>query len=286
MERKSPDSRTHYVYYLHGQDGRLLYVGRTLNLKRRRKAFEVRTGLSVSQTSIVCASFAEAQAMELAEIARLWPPYNKRLASGIGLLGLTLSEDARRRISARGRSQANIDALRKANTGRALTEKQRAALRQHGKPMLPHVRVALLKANLGRKLSTAHREALSRSGRGRVRGADERKKISDSLMGHGFSDETRRKISASLTGKQQSVETIERRVAKLRGKSRPDIPLGASGVRGVFWEKHVSKWRVRIFMDGEKISLGMFATVGEAATAIEQYKTYRAAAASRANLRG
>lgn len=53
-----------------------------------------------------------------------------------------------------------------------------------------------------------------------------------------------------------------------------------SGVKGVHWDKDMNKWRVRITVDGKRISLGFYSDINEAAKArkeaeIKYYRKYR-----------
>lgn len=91
------------VYYFHNQKGKVIYVGKALNIKKRvaqhfsghninpqRQNF-LRDICSVS--SEVCATELMALLLECAEIKRLWPAYNRALKKFEPKFGLFVYED-------------------------------------------------------------------------------------------------------------------------------------------------------------------------------------------------
>lgn len=93
----------HYVYYLLSpDDGRLLYIGRSRRPKMRLASFIKRTGIpaQLSRTPQRFSRLEDAQAAELAAIAKHWPPHNKGLQSTRGATGISRSMETRKKLSA------------------------------------------------------------------------------------------------------------------------------------------------------------------------------------------
>ncbi len=93
------------VYYFRDQRGKILYVGKALNLRRRVSSHFThnepgrRRQILLRQIARVdfaeCASELEAIVLESAEIRRLWPPYNISQKQPQPQYGLYLFEDGR-----------------------------------------------------------------------------------------------------------------------------------------------------------------------------------------------
>lgn len=151
-----------FVYYLLDEDsGDLLYVGRSNHPKRRKWAFERkyqrRTTFGFPQRF---SSFDEACFAELAAIKRTKPPFNKNNVSSAGMLGRKPNITAQQ-----------IEAIKKANTGREPSEKTREKMSQ---------------ALKGRVFSEEHRRRLKEVWKPRL-----------AMHGRKHSPETRAKMSAS-----------------------------------------------------------------------------------------
>lgn len=81
----------HKVYFLHhAVTGDLLYVGRTVNVQRRVRAFTKRTGIVPAVGPCMrFTDFKRACETELRCIRECRPPFNKQLVSSPGTLGLS-----------------------------------------------------------------------------------------------------------------------------------------------------------------------------------------------------
>ena len=169
----------HCVYYIFDLDEEiLLYVGRSIEPEARLQGFMYRESISAVLGKVtVCDSFEAACSLELAEIQRLRPPYNKWMASNAGFLGRKHSPASRRKIS---------ESLR----GRVCT---------------PEARAKQSETVRGRVKSPEHRAKIAASLRGKPGhplSAEARAKISASKIGKPRSAETRAKMSATIRAKQ------------------------------------------------------------------------------------
>lgn len=150
--------------------------------------------------------------------------YNIALGGEQGLLGVTLSDDTRARMSAahslrqqnpelrartsaalRGRqvSDETREKLRAANTGRKLNEETKAKVRA---------------ANLGKKQSAETVAKRSRALKGIIRSDEVRASMSRAQRGVPKSPEHRAALSDALKGRKLSPETLAKRAATLARK--------------------------------------------------------------------
>ena len=141
--------QAHFVYYLHdAESGVLLYIGRSLDPERRRRAFKSRTGietvLGLSQRFLV---YKRAEEAELKAIKDHWPPYNKKLVSTSGMLGHP------HRDSAKERSDEFREKMKRLNKGRVTSTETKQKLSQvaKGKPKSPETRERMKLAWILRK---------------------------------------------------------------------------------------------------------------------------------------
>lgn len=97
----STTKRSHRIYYLlHPKSKQIIYIGRSLNPKKRHQDFCCRTGvqaqMGLTQRHV---SFVKACDAELTAIQKHAPEHNKRLVSARGRLGLPNSQETRSKIS-------------------------------------------------------------------------------------------------------------------------------------------------------------------------------------------
>lgn len=139
----------HYVYYLLDPvHGGIIYIGRSVDPEKRWKDFYRRTGvkteLGLYQRFTI---FSRACEAELGAIMKHKPPYNQRLVSSAGHLGVPLRDETRQRISqalaGRPVSQEHRDQLSASMKGRVnhwITPEiqAKAALARMGKKRGPY----------------------------------------------------------------------------------------------------------------------------------------------------
>lgn len=162
-----------YVYYLFDSSDRLLYIGRTDCLRRRKSAFERRTGIQVYfgiNQRHKC--FADACHAELVAIEKHKPPYNKNIASVSGFLGKQHSAKTRTGISQKNKGRLTSDDVKtkisQALLGRAPTTGMT------GKRMSPEA-IAKLKNKV---VSVQTKQKMSESGKKKVFTAEHRRNLS------------------------------------------------------------------------------------------------------------
>lgn len=169
---------------------------------------------------------AQEQEIRLIEERGCHAPHGYNIAPGgeQGLLGVTLSDETRARMSAahsirqrdpelRARTSAALcgrqvsdetrEKLRAANTGRKLSEETKAKVRA---------------ANLGKKQSAETVAKRSRALKGITRSDEVRASMSRAQRGVPKSPEHRAALSAALRGRKLSPETLAKRAATLARK--------------------------------------------------------------------
>ena len=176
---------THYVYRLFDPaTNALLYIGRSLHPDRRQRAFTKRTGITVTLGKLEAFDgFEAAKHGELKAIAENWPPYNRKLQSSRGNLGIVPSAEHRQKVS-------------EANKGRKMTETQRAdySRRFKGKVVSAETRAKLSASKMGQKPTDEARKNMSLAGKGKPKSAEHRAKIAAAHMGKKHSPEHRQAV--------------------------------------------------------------------------------------------
>lgn len=183
-----------YVYYLFDSTtDQLLYIGRTDCLRRRKSAFERRTGLTVNfGINQRHADFDKSCLAELRAILRHKPKYNKVVASVSGFKGRTHSETARQSISNKNTGHTTSDAVRlkisQALQGRSPTTGMT------GK----HLSVEHIQKLKNKVFSESTRQKMSASAKIKVFTEEHRRKISEANKNKTFSEKTRQLISEGV----------------------------------------------------------------------------------------
>lgn len=93
------------VYYFHDNKGKIVYVGKAINIKKRVSSHFTQNDPDRKRQNLVrtvhkvtckeCASELEAIVFESTEIKRLWPRYNKSQKQPVQKFGLYMFEDGR-----------------------------------------------------------------------------------------------------------------------------------------------------------------------------------------------
>ncbi|WHB31210.1 GIY-YIG nuclease family protein [Xanthomonas phage NEB7] len=135
---------------------------------------------------------------------------------------------------------------------------ERAALAAYSWSQLYNMRlVAPQPERLRRKLLPAHIEAIRAANTGRIKSADELRRMSAAAKGRPVSSATRSKIAGTLTG----------RIVPDAVRAQISATTGSSGQLGVHWNCRLSKWLASITHQGKSLSLGAFETIEQAAAA-------------------
>lgn len=109
-------SDNHFTYELHDiETDELLYIGRSVKPKTRRRIFERRTGREVTMVVFCHLNLEAAQRWERRQIYQRQPPYNKYVASSPTRLGMT-------------NSAAHCAALSKGRRGKKLSAEHKSKL--------------------------------------------------------------------------------------------------------------------------------------------------------------
>lgn len=112
----------HQVYII-SVDNVVVYVGRTMHLSNRLRAFKKRTGIvDFSVRIITCKDLADAMVTELRTTDELKPTLMRRRVSSYGAIGASYSKEERECRSKRMRANnpGSLPATRKASAERML----------------------------------------------------------------------------------------------------------------------------------------------------------------------
>ena len=189
--------RIHYVYFLHDEKtNELLYVGRSVVPKERKRHHEKRLGIKmVFGCNMRFDDFEKAACMERRKIMELQPRFNQVVHSAKGTLGFKYSDAARAEMSAARKGRIPSEEARRnmsiAQTGRKMSPEAIEKTRQAhlGKVVPQHVRDAHSARLKGRKLTPAHAAAIGNAHRGMVQSDETRAKIANALKGQKFTPE-------------------------------------------------------------------------------------------------
>jgi NUMOD3 motif len=121
-------------------------------------------------------------------------------------------ENLRQALRGRQFSEAHIEALRKASTGRRHSPETIAKIvaKNKGRKLSPEHREAFSQYWTGKTHSDEHRRKVSEAKKGTKLSAEARQKISDAAKNRVVSDETKAKIAQSTKDKKRSEETKRR----------------------------------------------------------------------------
>jgi hypothetical protein len=143
--------RLHHIYYLHekSMQGNIVEVGRSICPRKRLLAKQTKRRMTLFMTlGLSTKNFDKARAMEITEILRLKPKFNKSVQSTRGMFGKHLSQES-------------IQKIRESNTGHTVSLTTRAAVSfaHKGKPLSAEHKAALAVSRANSSLVAAARAA-------------------------------------------------------------------------------------------------------------------------------
>lgn len=163
---KYAEGAVHFVYYLYDDEYEEgpLKVGRSKWPRGRRRSFLSGAGIDTRMRVVGPFEFEEARNLELREIKRLHPPYNKYAASSRGNIGVPMPAHVRKvlHVSRPCQEETKVK-ISNAHLGYKFSDEARSKMSDSAKKKAPNpaARAKAAKSNTGKKRTPAQRARIS-----------------------------------------------------------------------------------------------------------------------------